>query len=60
MWRQGCRELLGLDYAGASHHVIGRGIEKRYILEVAEDKSFFLEKLIEVTQGYDFRCYGGL
>ena len=46
-----------LDFPGALHHVIGRGIERRFIFEATVDKAFFVEKLTELCGRYDFRCY---
>ncbi len=46
-----------VDYPGALHHVMGRGIERRYVLAEPEEKSFFLERLKELCRRYDFRCY---
>ena len=46
-----------IDYPGALHHVITRGIEKKYIFEHADDKRFFLSRLTDLLSLYSFRCY---
>lgn len=46
-----------VDFPGALHHVIGRGIERRFILSETEEKAFFLERLTHFCRQYDFRCY---
>jgi putative transposase len=35
-----------IDYLGAFHHVIGRGIERRKIFETDRDKSLFFERIV--------------
>ena len=46
-----------IDYTGALHHVIGRGIERRYIFSDSVDKVFFLERFQELCRHYSFRCF---
>ena len=46
-----------VDYPGALHHVIGRGIERRFVLAESEEKYFFLERLMSLCGLYGFRCY---
>ena len=48
-----------IDYPGALHHIIGRGIERRAIFKEAADKSLFLKKIKEQISKSDVQEYNG-
>lgn len=46
-----------IDYSGALHHVVTRGIERGYIFDAKDDKLFFLERLRDLLEFNHYRCY---
>lgn len=46
-----------IDYPGALHHVIGRGIERRKIFEREKDKAGFLERIQVRIKKSSMQCY---
>ena len=46
-----------IDYPGALHHVIGRGIEKRNIFKERRDKEEFLRRLKLLLSKNNIQCY---
>ena len=46
-----------IDYPGALHHVIGRGIERQKIFETDRDKEKFLQRIREQLRKSSMQCY---
>lgn len=46
-----------LDYPGALHHVIGRGIERRFIFKDDFLKSYFYHRIKQNLSRYSIQCY---
>ena len=46
-----------IDYPGAFHHVIGRGIEQRAIFQGEADKQSFQRRLHEQLSKSNMQCY---
>ncbi len=46
-----------IDYAGAFHHVICRGIEQKYIFKEDKDKEEFLRRIREILPKSSIQCY---
>lgn len=46
-----------IDYVGALHHVIGRGIERSRVFKEEKDKRAFLERLQKQLAKSSMRCY---
>jgi hypothetical protein len=48
-----------IDAAGALHHIIARGIDRRKIIQDDNDRNNFLERLGGILTETQTRCYGG-
>lgn len=46
-----------IDYPGALHHIIGRGIERRAIFQEEADKESFLKRLRDNLSKSSMRCF---
>lgn len=46
-----------IDYPGALHHVIGRGIERKFIFKEDEHKREFYRRLADNLSQYSVQCY---
>ena len=47
-----------IDYPGAMHHVIGRGIERKFIFKEDNQKREFHRRLADNLDRYSIQCYG--
>jgi hypothetical protein len=46
-----------VEYAGAFYHVICRGNQRQVIFRSDADRKYYLERLEEYRQRYEFRVY---
>ena len=46
-----------IDYPGALHHIIGRGIERRAIFKEEADKESFFKRIRDQLSKSSIQCY---
>ncbi len=46
-----------IDFPGALHHIIARGIDRKSIFKAQEDKDHFLQRLKKLLEESDFKVY---
>jgi len=46
-----------IDYPGALHHIMVRGIEGKHIFRDTADKQFLLERLGDILGKTETKCY---